>query len=83
MSLAGCSYFVSWDDKSQASIGQPIEAYIDLNGPPDEIRELPNGKREYEYRLRNVDPTCIHYWIVDIQGVIAAYRYEGRCRPIG
>lgn len=79
----GCSYFVSWDEKSERSLGRPIHNYIRLNGSPDSINPLPNGNKEYKYHLKKLDPTCIHYWIVNPQGIIVDYRYEGRCRPIG
>ena len=83
LSVSACSYFVSWDDKSQMLIGRPVEVYTRVNGPPDGIKELPNGNKEYKYWLKKLDPSCVHYWIVDPQGVITGYHYEGRCRPIG
>ncbi|MDA7852393.1 hypothetical protein N9A71_02485 [Porticoccaceae bacterium] len=79
----GCSYFVSWDEKSKRAIGRPIENYIRLNGPPDKLSPTENGSMEYKYWLKNLDPSCIHYWVVDKEGTIIGYRYEGRCRPIG
>lgn len=81
--LSACSYFVSWDEKSQMLIGRPIEVYTRVNGPPDAIKELPNGNKEYKYWLKKLDPSCIHYWIVNPRGVITGFHYEGRCRPIG
>lgn len=81
--LTSCSYFVSWDEKSQMLIERPIEVYTRLNGQPDEIKELSNGNKEYKYWLKELDPSCIHYWIVNPEGIIVDYRYEGRCRPIG
>lgn len=81
--LFGCSYFVSWDDKSRSLIGHPIDTYLQLNGHPDRITELQNGNVEYEYRLDEVDPSCVHFWIVNDKGIIINYRYQGRCRPIG
>ena len=83
--LAGCSYFVSWDDLSLNYIGQPISKDENFESwkTPDEVRTLPGGKKEYKYHLKKLDPSCIHYWIVNPQGIIVNYRYEGRCRPIG
>jgi len=52
-------------------------------GQPDRIDALGDGNKEYKYHLKKLDPSCVHYWIVDPQGIIVDYRYEGRCRPIG
>lgn len=79
--LASCSYFVSWDDIHKNRIGDPIEK-VERN-PPDAIKNLGNGLKEYKYWLNRLDPSCIHYWIVDSKGIVVGYRYEGRCRPIG
>ena len=79
----GCSYFASWDDRSKILIGEPITVYSDLNGPPDKITPLPNGQKEYKYHLKRLDPSCIHYWVVNAEGVITGYRYTGHCRPVG
>ena len=81
--FSACSYFVSWDDKSKRAIGRPIENYVRLNGQPDEIKTLPDGQKEYKYHLKKLDPSCVHYWIVNEEGIIAGYRYTGYCRPIG
>ena len=81
--FSGCSYFVSWDDKSRVLIGEPITLYSVLNGPPDEIIPLPDGQKEYKYHLKKLDPSCIHYWVVDERGIITGYRYQGYCRPVG
>jgi hypothetical protein len=80
--LAGCSYFVSWDEVSQKYINRPVLEFETWQNP-DEVRTLPNGRREYKYHLKKLDPSCIHYWIVNPEGIIVDYRYEGRCRPIG
>ncbi|WP_444901922.1 hypothetical protein ACJJIG_01420 [Microbulbifer sp. SSSA007] len=81
--FVGCSYFVSWDDKSKVLIGEPITLYSDLNGPPDEIKTLSDGQKEYKYHLKKLDPSCIHYWTVNQEGIITGYRYTGYCRPVG
>jgi len=81
--FSGCSYFVSWNKKSKALIGEPIKLYSDLNGSPDEIKLLPDGQKEYKYHLKKLDPSCIHYWIVSQEGIITGYRYTGYCRPVG
>lgn len=80
--LAGCSYFVSWDDVSKKYINRPVFEFETWQNP-DEIKTLPDGQQEYKYWLKKLDPSCIHYWIVDAEGIITDYRYEGRCRPIG
>ena len=81
--FSGCSYFVSWDESSTRSIGQSMERIAKLWGEPDEIIPLPDGQKEYKYHLKKLDPSCIHYWIVDEQGIITGYRYQGYCRPVG
>ncbi len=80
--MVGCSYFVSWEDNHDAWIGYPIGDYIKHNGPPDEIKNLDNGKKEYKYWLKRIDPSCIHYWIIDSKGIITGYHYEGSCGVI-
>ena len=81
--LAGCSYFVSWDESVSGGIGRPIVDIQKTWGKPDQINTLGDGNKEYEYHLRKLDPSCTHYWIVNPEGIIVDYRYEGRCRPIG
>lgn len=83
--LTGCSYFVSWDDISKNYIGHPLSEYEEFETwqKPDEIKTLPNGNKEYKYHLKKLDPSCVHYWVVDPQGIITDYHYDGRCRPIG
>lgn len=83
--LGACSYFVSWDDISKPLIGDPFSNITDFDfwRHPDEVKSLPDGQTEYKYHLKKLDPSCIHYWIVDAEGIISDYRYEGRCRPIG
>ena len=81
--LAGCSYFVSWDDAVKGGVGRPIDSRIKLDGSPNAIINLPDGNREYKYHYKKIDTSCVHYWIVNPKGIIVDYRYEGRCRPIG
>ncbi len=81
--LTGCSYFVSWDDSVIGGVGRPIEEMIELDGLPNAVIDLPDGNKEYKYHFKKIDSSCIHYWIVNPQGIIVNYRYEGRCRPIG
>lgn len=81
--LGACSYFVSWNDSVEGGVGRPIVDIQKTWGAPDEIREVHKGEKEYVYRLKRLDPSCVHYWIVDQRGVITGYHYEGRCRPIG
>ncbi len=80
--LTGCSYFVSWDQSVEGGIGRSI---IDIQKTwqlPDKIRVLPNGNKEYKYHLKKLDPSCIHYWIVNPQGIIVDYHYKGRCEAV-
>jgi hypothetical protein len=81
--LAGCSYFVSWDESVSGGIGRPMIDIQKTWGQPDRIDTLGDGNKEYKYHLKKLDPTCIHYWIVNPEGIIVDYHYEGRCRPIG
>ena len=81
--VSACSYFVSWEDSVKGGVGRSIDSIVELDGPPTAVITLPGGKKEYKYHFKKIDPTCIHYWIVNPQGVITGYRYEGRCRPIG
>ena len=83
--FAGCSYFVSWDDVSKPFIGDLFLSITKFKSwkNPDEIKALPDGQKEYKYHLKELDPSCIHYWIVDKEGIIMGYRYTGYCRPIG
>lgn len=82
---AGCSYFVSWDDVSKPFIGDPHSSITKFKSwkNPDEIKTLPDGQKEYKYHLKKLDPSCVHYWIVDKEGIITGYHYTGYCRPIG
>lgn len=81
--VAGCSYFVSWDESVKGGLGRPMVDIQKTWGEPDEIRAIPDGSKEYKYWLKKLDPSCVHYWIVDPEGIITGYHYEGRCRPIG
>ena len=81
--VAGCSYFVTWDESVKGGVGRPVIDIQKIWGKPDAINELSNGGKEYKYHLKKLDPSCVHYWIVDPQGIIVDYHYEGRCRPIG
>ena len=85
LSVSACSYFVSWNDISEPLIGHPFQEITEFESwrQPDEVKTLPNGDKEYKYHLKKIDPSCIHYWVVDPQGIIRGYHYEGRCRPIG
>ena len=78
-----CSYFVSWDDSVKGGVGRSIVDLQQTWGEADAVRELSDGNKEYKYWLKKLDPSCVHYWIVDPHGIISGYHYEGRCRPIG
>ena len=81
--VSACSYFVSWEDSIKGGVGRSIDSIVELDGPPTAVITLPDGQKEYKYHLKKIDPTCIHYWIVNRQGISTGYHYEGRCRPIG
>ena len=80
--LAGCVYFVSWDDLMRPLVGTPIANHIKFNGEPTSKAELPDGKMEYRFECPRVDRTCVNWWIVDNTGKMLSYRYVGRCRPV-
>ena len=80
--LAGCSYFVSWDEAVSGGIGRPMAELQKTWGEPDRIYTLRDGNKEYEYHLKKIDPSCFHYWRVNPEGIVVDYRYSGRCRPI-
>lgn len=79
--LTGCSYFVSWNDVSKPLIGHPIHEITELWGQPDGVLEQ-GTKKIYRYDLKKLDPSCIHYWVVDEKGTIIDFYYKGYCRPI-
>lgn len=60
-----------------------MEKFIALNGSPSDVRQVDAATREYRYDLRKLDPSCVHYWLVDEHGIIVGYHYKGYCRPIG
>ncbi len=63
-------------------VGHSINERLEMR-KPDHVRDLGNGMKEYEYSYYSIDPSCVHYWMVDKNGIIIGYRYEGKCRPIG
>jgi hypothetical protein len=83
--FTGCSYFTSWDDQSTRAIGYSLSYMTKFDSwkNPDEVTALPDGQKEYKYHLKKIDPSCVHYWIVNEEGIITGYRYTGYCRPIG
>ncbi len=81
VALTSCSYFVSWADVNQRAVGHSIQEIIDLWGSPNMISGQ-ETKKIYRYDLKKLDPTCVHYWIVNEEGVIVDFYYEGYCRPI-
>jgi hypothetical protein len=83
LSLAGCIYFVSWDDVSQPWVGKPISDYIALYGSPAEVRQVDPLMLEYKFNLPKIDPGCVHYWLVNQSGIITSFHHKGYCRPIG
>lgn len=81
--ISGCSYFVSWDSSARSWIGRKISEFVDLNGQPASVKRVDQWIEEYKFEFRKLDPTCVHYWLVNESGIIVDYRYEGRCRVIG
>jgi hypothetical protein len=81
--VAGCAYFTSLDDLGRSWLGAPIGKIMELWGAPDETWQRKDGKKIYKYHAKDIDPSCIHYWVVDEQGIIVDFYYEGYCRPIG
>jgi len=83
--LFGCSYFVSWDDISKPLIGHPLTEITKFESwrNPEKVWERQDGRTVYKYHLEKLDPSCVHYWVVDNQGIIVDYYFEGHCRPVG
>jgi len=79
----GCAYFVSWSDFSKSWLGHPISKFIKLNGEPTSVTLVGDGDSEYRFDLEKLDPSCVHWWLVNKEGVVVGYRYDGYCRPIG
>lgn len=80
--LTGCAFFVSWDESNRSSVGQPIETITKLWGEPNQTWKRKDGKTVYKYHLKNLDPSCTHYWVIDKQGIIENFYHEGNCRPV-
>ena len=80
--LGGCRLFFSWDDASKTWVGEPISRFEQQEGPPDRVSKNDDGTTTYKYHLEGIDPSCVQYWVVNTQGIIVDYRYEGHCGPI-
>ena len=80
---SACSYFVSWDEANRPSVGDPIDEIIKVWGEPSKIWTRDDGMTIYEYDLKKLDPSCIHYWVVRKDKIIVDFYYTGYCRPIG
>lgn len=83
MYAAGCSLFASWDGMAKSWVGDPINRITESWGEPTRIWTREDGMTIYQYDLKKLDPSCVHYWVVDKGGIIAGFHYEGYCRPIG
>lgn len=81
--ISACAYFASWDELYRDSIGRPIAEKLELWGQPDKIWVREDGKAVYEYHLKKIDPTCVHYWVVNDKKIIVDLYHEGHCRPVG
>jgi hypothetical protein len=79
----GCTYFTSWDNVMQRWVGLPISDYVEVEGKPDQKWLREDGHTIYMYEFEGLDPSCVHYWVVDEGGVIVNFYYEGYCHPIG
>lgn len=83
MLITGCAYFTSWNDVMGGWIGKPISRIEKLWGPADETRTRADGNKVYKYHLEDLDPSCVHYWIVNSEGTIVDFYDDGYCRPVG
>lgn len=83
MLTVSCSYFVSWEDANKNAVGEHIKNITDIWGPPNEVRTQSDGFSIWRYNLEEVDSSCVHYWIVNSEGIIIDFYHEGYCRPIG
>lgn len=83
MFIAACSLFTSWSDVMNTWVGDPIERITSLWGPPARVWTREDGMTIYRYDLKKLDPSCVHYWVVNDQKLIVNFYYEGYCRPIG
>ncbi len=81
--LPACSYFVSWEDANKNVIGHSIDEIIKLEGEANRVWKREDGMTIYRYDLKKLDPSCVHYWVVNDKKVIVDFYYEGYCRPIG
>ena len=82
VSCGACTLFPSFEDINRSWIGTQISEYEKYYGSPREIHKLPGGNQEYEFHFKELDPTCIEYWIVDDHGTMISSRHSGRCSPI-
>lgn len=82
INLVACTYFSSWNGLGNSWVGSQINEILELWGQPDEIISGENNEKEYKYRLPKIDPSCIHYWMVNNQGTIVGFHYQGRCDPV-
>ena len=64
-------------------IGHPISEIEELWGPATRKTKKNDGTIEYRFDRPKIDPSCVHYWLVDSRGTIIGMRYEGLCHPIG
>lgn len=81
--LIGCAFLNTWDDVMRSWVGAPVTRIEKLWGPPDETHARTDGNMIYKYHLKDVDSSCVHYWIVNPEGIIVDFYYEGYCRPVG
>jgi hypothetical protein len=63
-------------------VGHDISEIVKIWGEPDSIKEMRDSFKEYKYIVKDNDPSCIQYWLVNEKGMIASFHYDGRCRPV-
>jgi len=81
--ISACSLFTSWSDVMETWVGGDIEKIEALWGPPLDKASKEDGSTIYKYHREKFDSSCFHYWIVNEEGIITDFNYEGNCRPIG
>jgi len=86
--LAICAGCASYGDKMKTWVGQPVEVFIERNGYPEQVTDLPNGKKAYlwiwhgDTRIRGpriITNMCKTWVEADADDIIVKLRWEGNC----
>lgn len=77
--LSACSSAPPRDNEMDRWFGHPATELVKAWGPPKSIVKLEERRLEYKYPRPDIDPSCIHFWLMNRQGYVIAHRYEGRC----